>query len=117
MTRVLFFVLLTSLSTTAAAFQWPWSETSVERVDYCKGFIIGGLSSNQVAGVSRTDLWLAWNYLIRMGMPAKDIVVAEYTQGRDNFPAGMQLADVTALLDDTAEDCGRGRSGRQVTGW
>ena len=117
MIRIFAVAALMLVSGSVSAFNWPWSDTPEERLAYCKGFVTGGLASNQAAEVQRTQLWLAWSYLIRSGAVDHSADIAGYDAGRGQFPAGLDAASVTALLDDASGECGLGRRGRQVTGW
>ena len=105
------------VSSGVSALNWPWSDTPEERLAYCKGFVTGGLASNQAAEVQRTQLWLAWSYLIRSGAVDHSADIAGYDAGRARFPEELDAASVSAMLDDAIGECGLGRKGRQVTGW
>lgn len=117
MKRILATAGLLLCSTGAAAWDWPWNDAPPERLAYCKGFVVGGLASYQSVDTYRTDLWLAWNYLIRAGAVDHSGAVAEYEAGRAQLDASMDAAAVRAVLDDASGECGLGRSGWQVTGW
>jgi hypothetical protein len=117
MTRFLLILALTVTATSASAASWPWQSSSVERPDYCKGFILSGLTSTQAEGSSRSDLWLAWNYLVRTSAVGGGYGTDEYKAGHAQFTSMLDSADVASILDDVDGTCGLGRSGRQVTGW
>ncbi len=117
MIRILLAASLLVGSVHAAAFNWPWSDTPPEELAYCKGFVIGGLSSDKPADVYRTELWLAWNYLVRAGAVDHSDDVAGFKNGRGRIDESMDAAAVRTVLDDADGECGLGRSGRQVTGW
>ncbi len=117
MTRILAAATLVLFSAGASAFNWPWSDTPVERLAYCKGFVVGGLASNQSADTDRTDLWLAWSYLIRSGAVDHSSDIAGYDSGRAQFPEGLDAVSVAQLIEDAKGECGLDRRGRQVTGW
>ena len=117
MTRLLLSLVLTVTATSASAADWPWQDSPVERPDYCKGFVLYGLSSTQAAGASRTDLWLAWNYLVRSEPVGEGYGSDEYNAGQAQFTAMLDSTDVPSILGDADGTCGLGRSGHQVTGW
>ena len=118
MTRTLLALILTLITASAGASTWPWEEpVSQEPPEYCKGLVIGGLASKQVSGTSRTDLWLAWNYVIRSGALDQTVAASEYQQGRAQFEQVADAAAAEAVLQKSDGDCGLGRSGHQITGW
>jgi hypothetical protein len=117
MIRMLLVFTLAAVATGASAADWPWQDTPEERPDYCKGFVVGGLASSQVAGPLRTDLWLAWNYLIRSTALSNSTATQEYQSGRELFTPQMDVALAQANVAEADGSCGLGRKGHQVTGW
>jgi hypothetical protein len=120
MTRTLLALTFTLAlaSASAGAATWPWQEpVSQEPPEYCKGLVISGLASKQVSGTSRTELWLAWNYVIRSGALDQTVAASEYQQGRAQFDQVADAAAAEAVLQQSDGDCGLGRSGHQITGW
>ena len=119
MIRTIAVAALMLISGSVSALNWPWTDTDIpeEQMAYCKGFVVGGLASYESAQVQRTDLWLAWSYLIRSGGVDHIAGTEDYGTGRDQFPVGLDAPSVTALLDDKSGECGLGRKGHQVTGW
>ncbi len=118
MTRILLAFTFTLAATSAGATTWPWQEpVSKEPPEYCKGLVIGGLASRQVSGTSRTDLWLAWNYVIRSGALDQTGADSAFQQGRAQFDQIADAAAAAAVLQKSDGDCGLGRSGHQITGW
>ena len=117
MIKMLLVITLATAAAGASAADWPWQDEPEERPDYCKGFVVGGLASSQVAGPSRTDLWLAWNYLIRSTSLNKSATTAEYQARRELFTSDMENAVALAQVSDADGSCGLGRKGHQVTGW
>lgn len=118
MTRVLLAVTLTLAAASAGATTWPWQEpVSKEPPEYCKGLVIGGLASRQVSGTSRTDLWLAWNYVIRSSALDQTVAGSEFQQGRAQFDQVADAAAAAAVLQKSDGNCGLGRSDHQITGW
>jgi len=81
------------------------------------GFLVGGLASNQVGGMSRTDLWLAWSYLIRSGALDHSSAVNEYKSGQEQFQNAPDAVAAESILQAAQDDCGLDRTGHQVTGW
>lgn len=119
MKKLMLVLFLAASASGANAGGWPWGTYSMEEpVDYCKGLVLGGLSSNQVAGVSRTDLWLAWSYLVRSGpLSHNEATSAEFQTGRDLFSSTVDAATQQQHMDDADGTCGLGRSGHQIAGW
>ena len=118
MNKILIALTLTMATASAGAADWPWDDTAPKQPpQYCMGFVIGGLNSDEVSGMSRTDLWLAWNYVIRSGALDQATPGSEYTKGREKF---QNVADATAaasVVQNADGDCGLGRTGHQITGW
>ena len=110
-----FVLAVTAIS--AGATNWPWQDAPEERLDYCKGFVVGGLASTQPAGNQRTDLWLAWNYLVRSAGVDDVTGTSEYESGREQFSGNLDAGAVQSLLEQNDGSCGLGRSGHQITGW
>ena len=118
MNRTLIGLILTVASASVSAANWPWQDSAAEAPsDYCMGFLVGGLASNEVGGMSRTGLWQAWSYLIRSG--ALDHVAAtnEYKSGQEQFRNAPDAVAAESILQEAQGDCGLGRTGHQVTGW
>jgi hypothetical protein len=109
------FIASITLSVGATAANWPWEESPVD-LEYCTGLVVGGLDSRDLGGASRTDLWLAWSYLVRSGAVHIDHAT-DFATGREQFSNSLDNATVQANLDEADGSCGLGRSGRQVTGW
>jgi hypothetical protein len=106
-----------SLSNSATA-ALPWQEPALgQSPEYCMGLVVGGLASNKVGGMSRSELWQAWSYLIRGG--ALDHVTGsnEYKSGLTQFQDAVDADTADSVLQDAMGDCGLGRSGLQITGW
>ena len=118
MTRILLVLFLMLSAASAGATTWPWEEpTPDEPPQYCKGLVVGGLASKATSGMSRTELWLAWNYVIRSSNMDQTVAVNEYQEGLQKF---QNVADATAaasILQQADGECGLGRSGHEVTGW
>jgi|GEM_PF-695351 len=120
MTRA-FIPLILALATASAsanALDWPWQAPAVGQApEYCKGFVVGGLGSRQVSGMSRTDLWLAWSYVIRSGALAQTAAANEFQAGLEQFQNTPDAATAESILQQADGDCGLGRTGHQITGW
>ena len=102
----------------AVAMDLPWDDpVPVQQPQYCKGFVVSGLDSKLVSGMSRTELWLAWNYLIREGAAQPGEPAGDYQAGRNAFGSASDTAAADAILLDANGNCGLGRTGHQVTGW
>lgn len=118
MKRILLALTLTCTAATAGAATWPWQDpVSDKPLEYCMGLVIGGLASTQASGTSRTDLWLAWNYVIRSGALDQTVAQSEFQQGRAQFEQVADAAAAAAVLQNSDGNCGLGRSGLQITGW
>lgn len=102
----------------AAAASLPWQEPAPgQSPEYCMGLVLGGLSSHQVGGMSRSELWQAWSYLIRGGALDRVTASAEYTSGLAQFQNAPDAEAAEAVLQDAMGNCGLGRTGMQITGW
>lgn len=117
MIRILFALILTAGASSVHASGWPWQKQTDESLAYCQGFVVGGLASSHMEGVSRTDLWLAWNYIIRSGQVDPAAASDEFNAGRDKMSPAIDAAAQQASLEEAYGSCGLGRSGHQVTGW
>lgn len=118
MTRLLFALTLGLTATSAVAATWPWENPAPEKPSlYCKGLVVGGLASNQLSGTSRTDLWLAWNYVLETDIPGEVVASNEYQEGWAQLHNAPDPAAATAALQKANGDCGLGRSGHEITGW
>jgi len=118
MHRMLAAVILSLACTSAGAATWPWGDSSlVESWDYCMGLVVGGLASNKVGGMSRSELWQAWSYLIRSGALDQISPTGAYQTGLSRFQDTTNADAAEAVLRDARGDCGIGRTGHQITGW
>ncbi len=118
MTRLLLAFLLTLATAGASAMNWPWQDPAPqEPPEYCKGFVVGGLASREVSGMSRTDLWLAWSYVIRTGIVDTTIASTEFQAGLDQFQHVADASAAEAIVRKADGNCGLGRSGLEITGW
>ena len=118
MKRTLLALVLSAFCSSVSAANWPWQDASVEAPsDYCVGLLVGGLASNQVAGMSRTDLWLAWSYVIRSGALDHSSGIKEYRSGQNQFQNAPDASATETILQEAQGECGLGRTGHQVTGW
>lgn len=115
-TLIAFMLYLTCISVSAE--NWPWQGSAAEvPSDYCMGFVVAGLGSNQVGGMSRTDLWQAWSYLIRSGALGHVAETNEYESGQEQFQNAPDAVAAESILQEAQGDCGVGRTGHQITGW
>jgi hypothetical protein len=118
MNRIFFalMLMLTAASTSAVESSEQESAT-LEPTDYCLGFVAGGLASDQLSGMSRTELWLAWNYVIRSGALEPGETGSEYKTGLAQFQNAADAAAAHSMLQEADGECGLGRTGFQITGW
>ena len=118
MKRTLLALILSLTTASVGAANWPWQDAPAEAPsDYCMGFVVGGLYSNQVSGMSRADLWLAWSYLIRSGALDHSAAVNEYKSGQEQFQNAPDAAAAESILLEAQDNCGLDRTGHQITGW
>jgi hypothetical protein len=109
---------MTITAANANAINWPWEQPAAQQApEFCKGFVLAGLASDQVSGVSRTDLWLAWSYVIRGGALAQNSAAEEFQAGRAKFQNVADREAGASIVRDADGKCGLGRSGLQITGW
>ena len=60
MKKLLPALLLCAACSNANASDWGWGTYSdTSSTDFCVGFVVGGLASYEVSGMSRTELWLS----------------------------------------------------------
>lgn len=119
MTRALVTLILLFATTAGArAVECPW-QTSAEHQppEYCKGFVVGGLASKQVSGPARTELWLAWNYMIRSGALEQTAATEEFQSGLAQFQNVADASAAASVVEQANGSCGLGRTGHQITGW
>ena len=119
MNRTLIAALLTLATAGASALEWPGQNPAAgqQAQEYCKGLVVGGLGSKQVSGRYRTDLWLAWSYIIRSGALNQTAATNELQVGLEKFQNAPDSAAAQAIVQQADGDCGLGRSGLQITGW
>ncbi|CAA0078496.1 Uncharacterised protein [Halioglobus japonicus] len=118
MTRIFLAFILTMTAASAGAANWPWQDPAQEEPpEYCKGFVVGGLASREVSGMSRTDLWLAWSYVTRSGIIGTTIASPEFQSGLGKFQTVADSTAANTLVEDADGNCGLGRSGLEITGW
>ena len=117
--KKLFTVLILSVVCSSAhAINWPGQDpANVESLDYCMGLVVGGLGSSNVSGMSRSELWQAWSFLIRSGALTQMTPSDEYRAGIALFQDAADTTAAESVLEDAMGDCGLGRSGYQITGW
>lgn len=118
MTRALLSLLLAFTAASTSAIEFPWQQSALsETPEYCKGFVTAGLASREVTGASRTDLWLAWSYVIRSGALNDSATKDEYLSGREQFQRTQYTAAAGLVLRKAEGQCGLGKTGHQITGW
>lgn len=117
MNRTLLAFMLSLACATVSAANWPGQDSSAEASPYCMGFVVGGLASNQVGGMSRTELWKAWSYLIRSGVLNHSAAANEFQSGKEQFQNAPDAGAAESILHEAQGDCGLDRTGHQITGW
>ena len=78
--------------------------------------MVGGLGSKRVGGMSRTDLWLTWSYVIRSWALDQTAAANEFQAGLEQFQNAPDAATAESILQKAHGDCGLGRTGYQITG-
>jgi hypothetical protein len=117
MKRIFLVLFLATTASSANASGWPWQDAPEQPLDYCAGLVVGGLDSDRTEGVSRTELWLAWGYLIRSGALKQGTTTDGFKTGRERFSSTLDAATQQTNLDNADGSCGLGRSGHQIAGW
>ena len=118
MKKLLPALLLCAACSNTSASDWAWGTYSdTSSTDFCVGFVVGGLASYQVSGMSRTELWQAWSYLIRSGAMSEIDIDDDFKVGKAKFDNAPDASAAAIVLEDQQGDCGLGRSGHQITGW
>lgn len=92
----------------ALAFQWPWQEPPEPRVEYCRGFLATGLGSFPLEGLSRIQLWLAWNEVVKLSPGAVDTAAGQYVEGREFFNSMREAGNTRAIIDEVYRSCAVG---------
>lgn len=110
MPRFALVLLLVTASTNALAWQLPWQEPPPERIDYCRGFLLKGLGAFPVEGLSRTQLWLAWNEVINATSLERDRKLEEVAAGKEFFTSMLDSGNIQAILDEADTTCAMGTS-------
>ena len=108
MVRFLLALAICFSSATASAIQWPWQEPPETRVEYCRGFLATGLGSFPVEGLSRIQLWLAWNEVVKLSPGVFDTQAQEYLEGREFFKSMLDGGNTQAIIDEAGGACAIG---------
>ena len=95
-------------SSSALAIQWPWEEPTETRIEYCRGFLAKSLGAFPVAGLSRVQLWLSWNEVVRLTPAEFDTGDTEYQEGRAFFDAKLEAGNTQAIIDEADGACALG---------
>ena len=110
MSRFILVLLLFTGSSSALAWQLPWQETPPERIDYCRGFLLKSLGAFPVEGLSRTQLWLAWNEVINATSLERARNMDEVDAGRAFFTSNLDSGNIQAILEEADTTCAMGTS-------
>jgi hypothetical protein len=94
----------------AQAIDWPWQEEGEVRYDFCRGFTVASLNQSELGELSRTNLWLAWNYIVRQGPASLSLDAPDYISGMDQFTALVGSGDMQAIETIADGDCALGRN-------
>jgi len=98
----------------AAVFTLPsvatLAEDEEQSYSWCRGYAVQALGALPVAGLSRTDLWLAWNETVQYTIINGELNEAEYTAGREKFSRQLAANNVAAMIETSDENCDLGRN-------
>jgi hypothetical protein len=103
----LVFVLITG-SASSMAFQWPWQDSPEPRIEYCMGFLMRSLGDFPVEGLSRVQLWLAWNEVMKEVPVGHDGGNPEFLAGKAFFNDMLAAGNTQAIVDEADETCAMG---------
>ena len=89
------YLILTLLivASPSQAFDWPWQDKPHEDYSYCKGFAYSGLASTAVTSVSRIQLWLDWNNVVRTQFEKGTLDGARFELGKARFVVAPNIHD------------------------
>lgn len=113
MIRSIYLVVLgAALALPAQAYEWPWQSQKDVRYGYCKGFVTAGLAEEQLGMISRVDLWLTLNHILRAQFSDESISDTDFQEGRDRLAALAANADYQGIRDVADQECYLGRNRR-----
>ncbi len=101
---------LAIIATPTQAFEWPWTQPQITDYAHCMGFVSAGLGEFPVQNLSRTQLWLSWNKIIRSTSNLSEISETDFQSGHDHFEQLLAANDIDGLLQVGADDCGLARN-------
>lgn len=110
MTRFIFALVLITGSTSAMALQWPWQDPPEQNVEYCMGFLMRSLGDFPVEGLSRVQLWLAWNEVMKEVPVGHDSQHPEFQAGKAFFNDMLAAGNTQAIVDEADGACAMGTS-------
>jgi hypothetical protein len=108
MRRLLLALFLVGISAPTLAWQWPWQDTPEQRVEYCMGFLMRSLGDFPVEGLSRVQLWLAWNEVMKEVPVGHDSQHPEFQAGKAFFNDMLAAGNTQAILDQADGACAMG---------
>lgn len=98
----------------AQAIDWPWQEEANVPYEYCRGFTAASLKQTDLGDLSRIDLWLAWNEIIREGPDLTEAGTEsgteEYQSAFDQVVTLMKNGELQTIKDIAGGDCALGRN-------
>ena len=94
----------------AQAIDWPWQEQGEVRYDFCRGFTVASLNQSELGELSRTNLWLAWNYIVRQGPDALSLEAPDYLAGLEQLSSLVSSGDMQGIETIADGDCALGRN-------
>jgi hypothetical protein len=89
----------------AHAFDWPWQQKHRENYSYCKGFVFEGLSAGSVKDLSRIQLWLSWNNVVRAQFEQGGVNQEQYEAGKARFSGLLAANDMESLVQVADGEC------------
>ena len=98
-----------ALALPASALEWPWSSAAQGDYSYCKGFTVAALAALPVDRLSRIELWLTWNEIVRSQLEEGGLDPSQYQAGRTRFNELLASGDTSRLRAIAEGDCDLGR--------
>lgn len=108
--RLLALSVATLICLPAQAIDWPWQEQGSTPYEYCQGFTVASLHQTDLGDLSRIDLWLAWNEIIRNGPALAEAGMEQYQTGFDQVTTLMENDGLQTITDIAEGDCALGRN-------
>ena len=108
MRRIILALFLVGISAPSLAWHWPWQDPPEQRTEYCMGFLMRSLGDFPVDGLSRVQLWLAWNVVMKDVPVGHDGENPEFLAGKAFFNDMLAAGNTQAIVDEADETCAMG---------